>query len=185
MGWDELHAAAIDELRQWQAPDEPQAVLRNDFLSHLATHPDGHRKAGPPAHLTASCVVLEPTGRRVLLTHHLKAQVWLQFGGHLELDDRSLADGALREAREESGVDDLELLGGVLELDRHDLIGDFGHCGTHLDVRFVAIAQPDVEHAVSAESIDVAWFDVDELPNPVLVPVVGRAVARLRASGTV
>ena len=46
---------------------------------------------------------------RVLLIHHRKLDKWLPLGGHIELDeDPEIA--ALREAREESGLD-VELIG--------------------------------------------------------------------------
>lgn len=46
---------------------------------------------------------------KVLLIHHRKLDKWLPLGGHIELDeDPEIA--ALREAREESGLD-VELLG--------------------------------------------------------------------------
>ena len=46
--------------------------------------------------------------------------MWLQMGGHCEPEDATLADAALREATEESGIDGLTLLpGGPVRLDRH------------------------------------------------------------------
>ena len=117
-----------------------QERLRRDYLEHLAAHPDGVAKAGPPAHLTASCVVLDPTGDRVLLTLHRRANAWFQFGGHLEAGDSSLWAAARREAREESGIDALEPLPRPVQLDRHRLVGSFGGCREHLDVRYAAVA---------------------------------------------
>src|SRR5437762_6245807 len=47
--------------------------------------------------------------RQVLLSHHRRLDKWLRLGGHIELDeDPEIA--ALREAKEESGLD-VELLG--------------------------------------------------------------------------
>lgn len=46
---------------------------------------------------------------RVLLIHHLRLDQWLPLGGHVELDEDPEA-AALREAKEESGLD-IELLG--------------------------------------------------------------------------
>jgi len=46
---------------------------------------------------------------RVLVIHHRKLDKWLPLGGHIELDEDP-EQAALREAREESGLD-VELIG--------------------------------------------------------------------------
>jgi len=46
---------------------------------------------------------------KVLLIHHRKLDKWLPLGGHIELDEDP-EQAALREAREESGLD-VELMG--------------------------------------------------------------------------
>ena len=48
-------------------------------------------------------------GGKVLLIHHRKLDKWLPLGGHIELDEDP-EQAALREAKEESGLD-VELLG--------------------------------------------------------------------------
>ena len=55
-----LHVDTVRVLRDWDPPGEDQAGLRAAYLAHLAAHPDGVAKAGPPAHVTASCLVLDP-----------------------------------------------------------------------------------------------------------------------------
>ncbi|QKE84035.1 NUDIX domain-containing protein [Arthrobacter sp. NEB 688] len=164
-GYAHLHADATAVLRRWAAPDAGQEGLRHGYLAHLAAHPDGVAKAGPPAHLTGSCVVLDATGEHVLLTHHRRAGLWFQLGGHLEPGDATLHDAARREAREESGLEDLEPLPEPVQLDRHTLEGDFGRCREHLDVRYVAQAPAGAAPRVSAESHDVRWWPVDALPE--------------------
>lgn len=160
-----LHADASAVLRGWTAPDPAQERLREDYLAHLAGHPDGVAKAGPPAHLTGSCVVLDGTGTRVLLTHHRKADAWFQFGGHLEEGDPTLWAAARREAREESGIPDLDPLPHPVQLDRHVLVGSFGRCHEHLDVRYAAVAPEGAAAVTSEESHDVRWWPVGRLPS--------------------
>ena len=46
---------------------------------------------------------------KILLIHHRKLDKWLPLGGHIELDEEP-EQAALREAKEESGLD-VELLG--------------------------------------------------------------------------
>lgn len=178
----DLHASALGTLRGWVAPDDEQDELRRSYVRHLLDHPDGMLVSCVPAHLTASLLVLDESGDRVLLTHHRKGGFWAQFGGHLEPADADLAGAALREGAEESGVDGLTLLGDQpVDLDRHALSGAFGRCGEHLDVRYAALAPAGAEPVTSAESLDVAWFPVGELP-PGAVEDIGRLVQRARAA---
>ncbi|HET8614762.1 MAG TPA: NUDIX domain-containing protein [Actinomycetales bacterium] len=178
---------ARDVLARWRAPSARQEELRQQYLSHLAAHPDGLWREGPPSHLTASCFVLDERAQHVLLCLHGKGRFWVQFGGHLEPGDRTLADAAIREAREESGLTDLRPLGHEpVDLDRHALSSAFGRCAEHLDVAFAATADRSAATTVSAESDDVAWWPVDALPPDVVPDLPSRLhalVSRLRGRG--
>jgi 8-oxo-dGTP pyrophosphatase MutT (NUDIX family) len=163
--YERLQAAAVALLRAWTAPDAAQEARRVDFLAHLAAHPGAMWKQGPPAHLTASALVLDGSGERVLLTLHRKANAWFQFGGHYEPADADVHAAASREAREESGIADLVVAPELVEVDRHTLVGSFGRCREHLDLRFAALAPDDARHTVSEESLDVRWWPVAALPG--------------------
>lgn len=177
---------AVRLLTRWSAPDPSQDALRREYLRFLGEHPDGTGRDGPPAHLTASCFVLSTDGERVLLSHHRKGGFWVQFGGHCEPGDADLPAAALREAREESGLDDLSLAGREggppepVDLDAHELSAAFGRCRRHLDVAFLALADAGAVPRVSAESLDVAWFDVADLPADVAADLPAR-LARVAA----
>lgn len=179
VAYERLHADAVGRLTGWQAPDAAQAATRDAFLQHLGEHPDAMARSGPPAHFTGSVIVLDAALTSVLLTHHRKAREWFQLGGHYEPGDLTIWDAAAREAREESGLPDLLVLPDIVQLDRHALVGDFGHCREHLDIRFAAIAPAGAEHAVSDESLDVRWWPVDALPEGTrveLAPLVAAAL---------
>jgi 8-oxo-dGTP pyrophosphatase MutT (NUDIX family) len=176
-----LHADAVQVLRGWSAPDAAQERLRTAYLAHLERHPDGVAKAGPPEHLTASCLVITPDGREVLLTHHRRARAWFQFGGHLEATDAGLHAAATRESREESGIASLDVEPVVVQLDRHTLGGDFGRCRAHLDVRYAAVLDRAVTPATSEESLDVAWWPVDALPEDTRTELSALVAATRRA----
>lgn len=152
-----------------------------DLLTRLRTLPDSKRKEaylrflnaagtaalrkdGGPEHVTGSCFVFSPGFDHVLLCFHRKGQFWVQFGGHVEPEDASVAETAQREAREESGLGDLALLSpAIMDLDRHDLQGGFS-CSAHWDVGFAAVISRDVVTTVSDESEAVRWFPISELP---------------------
>jgi ADP-ribose pyrophosphatase YjhB (NUDIX family) len=161
-----LHADALATLRGWVAPTPDQEALRSRYVTHLEAHPHGEQRSCFPAHLTAGTLVLSETGDQVLLNLHRKAHRWFAFGGHLEPGDVALREAALREAREESGLSDLELHPEPVHLDEHVV----GFCDPRgdvhrLDVRFAARAPAGVRHATSAESLDVRWWPVDRLPE--------------------
>jgi 8-oxo-dGTP pyrophosphatase MutT (NUDIX family) len=147
------------------------------WLAALA-HPDGLRKRHRPDHVTASGVVLDPTGRATLLVLHRKVGLWLQPGGHVDDGDASLAAAALREATEETGVAGLAVDPAPVALDRHP-----APCGArdHLDVQFLVRAPGQAAPVVSAESLDVRWWPVDALPEQRvdLGPLVRAGTARL------
>ncbi len=173
-----LHADALARLRAWQAPDGDQERLRERYVRHLESTPDGMWRASYPDHLTAGTLVLDATGGRVLLNLHRKAGRWFHFGGHAEEDDRTLAGVALREAQEESGIADLDLHPEPVQLDVHVV----PFCGTrgdvsHLDVRYAALARPGARAAVSEESLALRWWAVDALPElePAMHVLIDRA----------
>ena len=183
-----LHTDARAVLAGWTPPSARDAELRDRFVAHLDAHPDGMTRACLPDHLTAGTIVLTPEADQVLLNHHAKAKVWLAFGGHCEPGDTTLAGVALREAHEESGLTDLDFDPVPLDLDEHEVL--FCAPGTavhHLDVRFVATARRDAEHAVSEESLDVRWWPVDDLPEifPDMRRLIGDAVSRVRGQSSV
>ncbi|MET7933602.1 NUDIX hydrolase [Streptomyces sp. NPDC005322] len=171
-----LHTDAARVLAQWPAPDAEQERLRLEYGDHLAAYPDGLWKACRDGHLTASALVIDPNRERVLLTLHRKLGMWLQMGGHCEPDDATLADAALREATEESGIEGLTLLpGGPVRLDRHHT-----PCAWHLDVQYAAVAPRGAVAAISDESLDLRWFAYDAVAD-VADASVRHLVTRTRA----
>ncbi|MDT0214462.1 NUDIX domain-containing protein [Rothia sp. ARF10] len=160
-----LHADVLRVLGAWTPPDAGQERLRTAYLAHLEEGPATVAKAGVRDHLTASCLVITPDAGHVLLTHHRRAREWFQFGGHLESSDPTLLAAATREGREESGIADVTPDPVVVQLDHHELGGDFGWCRSHLDVRFAAIVDREAVPVTSAESLDVAWWPTDGLPK--------------------
>lgn len=148
------------------------------FASALASRDGTARER--PYHLTASAVVLDPSGAHVLLVLHRKVGRWLQPGGHVDPEDESLAVAALREATEETGVPGLVVDPGPVHLDAHP-----APCGadTHLDVQFLVVAPGITAPVVSAESLNVRWWPVDALPEPRvdLDALLAAGLARLRA----
>lgn len=162
--------------------EDAEQRYRRAAWSALAADPALLGRGGKPAHFTASALPVNPDGDRVCLVLHRRMGLWVQPGGHFEASDRSVAQAAAREMGEETG-----LVGEVapvpLALSRHT-----SPCGSgdwHLDVQLLALVG-EVGPSVSDESIDVAWFGVDELPEdraPGVSELVGEALRRLSRTG--
>ena len=122
-----------------------------------------------PGHITSSAWIVSRETRAALLTHHRKLGRWLQLGGHADGETDVLVS-AIREAEEESGMRDFQVLPGagvceILDVDVHDIParGD-EPLHQHHDIRFlfeVSDQQPILFQA--SESKEVRWFSAEEI----------------------
>jgi 8-oxo-dGTP pyrophosphatase MutT (NUDIX family) len=157
------HESLLAQLRTYEPADELESRHRLAMCALLANGADpltrGHFV---PGHFTASCYIIDDAGR-LLLHHHKRLNLWLQMGGHIEPDEAPDV-AALREGKEESGLSDLELLGGIFDLDIHQIPAGKGEPDhKHFDVRYLArTGEPDTITIDRSESNDLAWLALPE-----------------------
>ena len=159
-------AALRAQLRRHAAEVPSQDGLCAEFSTMLEALEDPFERSRVAGHFTGSAWLVSADGRRALLTHHRKLERWLQLGGHAE-GDRDLARVALREAQEESGLEDLVLESpAIFDLDKHWIPARGqveGHW--HYDVRYVVRARGSEQYAISEESLALAWRDIEALAD--------------------
>ena len=134
----------------------------------IAGHPNIISANCEIGHITASTVIMDLTSERTLLHFHKRLGRWLQVGGHAEYET-DFAQVALREAREETGLPDLEFVPCrdkivPIDYDIHAIpqSGDIP-AHLHLDFRYVlATRQPDALAPSSGESTLFRWLSFDE-----------------------
>jgi 8-oxo-dGTP pyrophosphatase MutT (NUDIX family) len=181
-----LYDDAVRVLSGWSATSAEADAARRRTLELLHDGPAAVTRAYRPGHVTASTLVLGEDGR-VLLCLHGRMGMWMQLGGHCEAGDRSLAQAALREATEESGIVGLTLDPDPIDVHIHPVRcrpadGEPATATFHFDVRFAAVARAGAVERVSAESSALGWFHPDALPEPLADGVTGQlapALARL------
>jgi 8-oxo-dGTP pyrophosphatase MutT (NUDIX family) len=135
-----------DLLRAYVAADEREEAERCAMLrlAEELERPTSREQAR--AHFTASAFVVDGSGERTCLVSHVKLQRLLQPGGHVEPTDLSFEAAALREAREETG---LELVlhptaPRPFDLDIHEIPARPGEpAHFHLDVRYLLVGSGD------------------------------------------
>lgn len=155
-------ARFLAALAAYRPQDARDRAVRTRFQAFLEG-PEPFFRTNAAGHVTASAIVTRLSGDSVLLVSHRKLGGWLQPGGHVEPSDASVFDTALREVREETGVERLESPQGdaILDLDLHEipaLGGEPAH--VHYDVRFLLTTDDGGSLAEGA-----AWFPREAIPD--------------------
>ena len=172
--------AFLDQLRGHQPSDETEAGHLLAIVNLLTTSSSAFsRRQFIPGHVTASCYIIDDGGR-MLLHHHRRLARWLQMGGHVEPGELP-HDAALREGVEESGLDDLELIGGILDVDVHAIPAGRGEPPhDHFDVRYLArTASPERISIDRAESDELAWVPLEQAGELMRGPESLRVIAKI------
>jgi 8-oxo-dGTP pyrophosphatase MutT (NUDIX family) len=118
-----------------------------------------------PLHITGSALVVHPPTRRVLLRWHERQERWMQVGGHGDPGESDPLEVARREAREETGLDDVrpwpsDEIAQVVIVDVPGNDREPAH--QHCDVRFI-LATDSPEAATPENSIaELRWLSVDD-----------------------
>ncbi|KQH75012.1 NUDIX hydrolase [Mycobacterium gordonae] len=159
-----VRESVITLLTDWEAPNPAQDSLREAVLGFVLARDDSCLRECEPGHVTASTLVLDATGERVLLTLHPRLGRWVQLGGHCE-DDEDILAAALREATEESGVANLWLRPELVAVHVHPVTCSLGVPTRHLDLQFMAHAPAGAQIVLSDESDDLRWWPAGELPS--------------------
>ena len=137
-------------------PSETSAI---DILKFLENK-DCFSKSNHEGHFTGSAWIVSPDKEYILMTHHKKLGMWLQLGGHAD-GEQNLFEVALREAKEESGIESFIYSDEeIFDVDIHKIPNSKGSIGhMHYDIRFLLEADPASSNiVVSEESYDVAWI---------------------------
>jgi 8-oxo-dGTP pyrophosphatase MutT (NUDIX family) len=166
-----MHRAVINQLLddyRNRYPNEHATVER--YQRFVADNPSCFERSLAIGHATGSAWLVNRAMTHVLLTHHRKLDIWVQLGGHAD-GNSDLLDVALREAREESGIDTLDVISDCLfDIDIHE-IPERGSEAAHLhyDARFALRATTD-KFAVSDESHALEWVEVEKLADKTTEP---------------
>jgi 8-oxo-dGTP pyrophosphatase MutT (NUDIX family) len=166
-------AALVEALRLHVAGDDAEETDRCAMLRLAGELGDPLSREEPSAHFTASALVVDAAGRRTCLVQHAKLGRLLQPGGHIEREDATVEEAALREAREETALE-LRLHPTAprpFDLDIHAIParGDEPE-HLHLDVRYLLVGAGEPGEGA-------AWYVLGEAGDA----SVGRLAAKARA----
>ncbi len=176
------HAHLNELLREHEGSDPREEGFRIRMLELLGKA-DGcfARDHFDPGHFTASAFILSPNRTELLLILHAKLGLWLQPGGHVELNDADVLAAARREAKEEVGLTQLQLLSpGIVDVDIHTIPGGREPAHLHFDVRFL-FGSPTRDLVAASDASDARWVPFGAVASHHSDASVMRALATIEA----
>jgi 8-oxo-dGTP pyrophosphatase MutT (NUDIX family) len=143
------------------------------IISRLQTTPDILQESCIEGHVTGSALLLDVSSGRLLLHFHKKVKKWLQFGGHMD-GEVNPAETALREVKEESGIENIYFFPKVTDVLPIDIeiqsIPEYNGKPAHLhyDFRYlIATDRPEqLNTGLENESNEFAWVSITDVDDP-------------------
>ena len=160
-----MHRNKLLTLLKNYNPTDPQEVFfTKQITEFVQENPDCFERSLLIGHVTGSAWIVDKTRQFTLLTHHRKLDKWFQTGGHCD-GDSDVLNVALKEAQEETGLLDIQILSSeIFDIDIHEIPERKGITAhLHYDVRFLFEADMNQKIIISSESTDVAWIALSEV----------------------
>jgi len=149
-------------------PAAPEEIdYKQRMIDFIQQHPECFERTLAIGHITASTWLLNKDGSKALLMHHTKLNRWVQLGGHCDGDWNAL-NVAIKEAQEESGIEDIASVHeDIFDIDIH-LIPDNPRekAHYHYDVRFLLQVTGDENVVQNRESKELRWIPADATMLP-------------------
>ena len=153
-----------EQLERYVPFNEQEEKDRKEILRRLKTE-ELYLRDNNGAHLSASAWVVSSDRKQVLMCYHNIYHSWSWLGGHCD-GDRNLLRVAIREVKEESGLEEVRPVSEnifsleILTVDGHEKRGEYVSSHLHLNITYLLEADPNAPlHNKADENAGVKWFE--------------------------
>lgn len=160
--------ALIDDIRSYIPVNEQEAHDKEVMLAFWEKNPDCFSRENLIAHFTTSIWTVNKERTKTLMVYHNLYDSWSWIGGHAD-GCENLADVAMRELQEETGVKNARLISNdiysleILTVEGHVKKGTYVPSHLHLNVTYLAEAEETESLVVKEdENKGVKWFTFEE-----------------------
>lgn len=160
-----MHRKTLLDLLDRHSPiDENELKMTNETIEFVKINEDCFKRELLIGHVTGSAWIVNNTRTHVLMMHHRKLNQWFQPGGHCD-GDPDVLNVALKEANEETGLENLKVVAGeIYDIDVHLIPERKGiPAHYHYDVRFLIEANMNEPLVITEESNDLAWVSLEKI----------------------
>lgn len=156
------------EIENYIPVNEQEENDKKVILEYLNKNLDCLSRENKVAHFTTSIWTVNKEKTKTLMVYHNIYDSWSWIGGHAD-GEEDLASVAIRELKEETGVENAELVSEdifsieILTVDGHMKRGKYVPSHLHLNVTYLAEADEKQSLIVNAEeNKGVKWFTLEE-----------------------
>lgn len=155
---------SLEEIKKYKAQNKSEKKSKKKIINFILNNQENTGRKNPEGHLTASAWIVNNERDKVLLHKHLAINKWIQLGGHVE-ENELVKEAALREAKEESGLNSFSLLNeNIFDIDHHKIPANKNQTEhIHYDIRYLLEADDKEALEKSSESKNLKWLELNEI----------------------
>lgn len=157
-----------EQIEKYEPYNEQEKKDKEVMLKYMDTFDNLLTRENEFAHFTASNWIVNKKRTKVLMIYHNIYQSWAWTGGHAD-GEENLLKVALKEAQEETGLDNLKVLSDgifglqILTVDGHVKKGKYVASHLHLDCCFLLEAdEKEIVRIKEDENSGVKWISIED-----------------------
>lgn len=160
-----------EKIEKYQPYNEQEEKDKQTMLKYIDTFDDVLTRNNEFGHFTASSWVVNKEKTKVLMIYHNIYKSWAWTGGHAD-GESNLLETAIRELKEETGVENVKLLNDdifsleIICVNGHVKRGKYVSSHVHLNLTYLLeVDENETLRVKEDENSGVKWVNIEDVEN--------------------